>query len=196
MPSNCCARKDSWNSLDSKEIKPVNLKGDQPCIFTGRTDAETEAPVFWSPDANSWLIGKVPDVGKDWGQRRRGHQRMRGWMAWLMQWTWTWANFARCSLACCNPWSHKELDMTVRLNSSSSVYICIRILVSCLVVSDSLRPQDRSLCLWNFPGKNTGVGSHFLLQEIFPTHRSNPGLLHCKWILYQLSHQGSPILYL
>ena len=61
--------------LYSKEIKPVNLKGKQPWIFTGRTDAE--APVFWSPDANSWLIGKVPHAGKDWGQRRRGHQRMR-----------------------------------------------------------------------------------------------------------------------
>ena len=51
--------------LDSKEIKPVNLKGDQHCIFTGRTDAEAEAPVFWSSDVNRRLIGKVPDVGND-----------------------------------------------------------------------------------------------------------------------------------
>ena len=42
------------------------------------------------------------------------------------------------------------------------------------------------------PGKSTGVGSHFLLQGIFPTPVLNPGLLHCKWILYHLSHQGSP----
>ena len=53
------------SSLDSREIKPVNLKGNQPWIFTGRTDAEAEAPVFWSSDANRWLIGKVPDAGKD-----------------------------------------------------------------------------------------------------------------------------------
>ena len=51
--------------LDSKEIKPVDLKGDQPWIFSGRTDAEAEAPVFWSLDANRWLIEKVPDSGKD-----------------------------------------------------------------------------------------------------------------------------------
>ena len=42
------------------------------------------------------------------------------------------------------------------------------------------------------PGRNTGVGFHALLQGIFPTHGSNPGLPHCRWILYHLSHQGSP----
>ena len=45
---------------------------------------------------------------------------------------------------------------------------------------------------WNFPGKNTGVGCHFLLQEIFPTQGLNPGLPHCRQTLYCLSHQGSP----
>ena len=45
---------------------------------------------------------------------------------------------------------------------------------------------------WNSPGRNTGVGSLSLLQEIFPTQVSNPGLPHCRWILYQLSHRGSP----
>ena len=47
------------------------------------------------------------------------------------------------------------------------------------------------LCPWDFPGKNTGVGSHFLLQEIFPTQGLNPGLPHCRQTLYHLSHQGS-----
>ena len=51
--------------LDSKEIKPVNLKGNQPSILIGRTNAEAEGPVVWSPDANSQLIGKVPNAGKD-----------------------------------------------------------------------------------------------------------------------------------
>ena len=50
----------------------------------------------------------------------------------------------------------------------------------------------RLLCPWNSPGKNTGVGCHFLLQEIFPTQRLNPGLPCCRQILYPLSHQGSP----
>ena len=65
--------------LDCKEIKPVNSKGNQPWIFTGRTDAEAEAeaPVLWPPDAKSRLTGKVPDAGKDEGRRRRGQQRMR-----------------------------------------------------------------------------------------------------------------------
>ena len=51
---------------------------------------------------------------------------------------------------------------------------------------------SRLFCPWDSPGKNTGVGSHFLLQGIFLTQGSNPGLLHCRSILYSLSHQGSP----
>ena len=54
--------------LDSK-IKPVDLKANQSWILVGRTDAET--PIFWSPDVNSWLIGKVPDARKDWGQKKQ-----------------------------------------------------------------------------------------------------------------------------
>ena len=57
--------------LDSKEINPVNLKGDQAWIFPGRTDTEANAPVFWSSDGNRWLIGKVPDAEKDWGQKKK-----------------------------------------------------------------------------------------------------------------------------
>ena len=60
------------------------------------------------------------------------------------------------------------------------------------VVSNSLWPHGL-YSPWNSPYQNTGVGSHSLLQGIFPTQRSNPGLQHCRWILYQLSHQGSPI---
>ena len=66
------------------------------------------------------------------------------------------------------------------------------------VVSDSLRPQGlqptRFLCPWKFSGKTTGVGCHLLVQEIFPTQGWNPGLLHCRRILYPLSHLGSLIL--
>ena len=51
---------------------------------------------------------------------------------------------------------------------------------------------NRLLCSWNSPGKNTGVGCHFLLQGIFPTQGFNPGLPHCRWILYQLTHKGIP----
>ena len=63
------------------------------------------------------------------------------------------------------------------------------------VVSNSVTPwtvAHRLLCPWDFPGKNTGVCCHFLLQGIFPIQRLNPGLLHCRQALYHLSHQGSP----
>ena len=68
--------------------------------------------------------------------------------------------------------------------------------VSCSVVCDSFWPHGlwsaRLFCPWEFPGKNTGVGSHSFLQQIVLTQGSNPGLQHCRWILYSLSHQGSP----
>ena len=70
---------------------------------------------------------------------------------------------------------------------------CCRCLVSC--VRHFVTPRIvacQVLCPWNFPGKNTGVGSHSLLQGIFPTKGLKPGLLHCRWILYHLSHQGNP----
>ena len=58
--------------LDSKEIKPINPKGNQSWIFIGRTDAEVEAPILWSPVLKIWLTGKDPDAGKDWGQEEKG----------------------------------------------------------------------------------------------------------------------------
>ena len=62
------------------------------------------------------------------------------------------------------------------------------------VMSNSLQPPEqqsaRLLCLWNFPGRNTGVGCHFFLHGIFPIQGSNSGLLHCRWILYRLEAPG------
>ena len=67
--------------LDCKEIKPVNPKGNQSWTFTGRTDAEVEAPTFWPPDVKSQLTGKDPDAGKNWGQEEKGmtEDEMVGW---------------------------------------------------------------------------------------------------------------------
>ena len=74
---------DSWyeSSLECKEIKPVNPKGNQSWIFIGRTDAEAETPILWPPDAKNWLIWKDPDAGKDWGQEEKGatEDEMVGW---------------------------------------------------------------------------------------------------------------------
>ena len=73
------------SSLDCKEIKPVNPKGNQSWIFIGRTDAETEAPIHWPHDVKNWLIGKDPDAGKDWRQEEKGmtEDEMVGWYHWL-----------------------------------------------------------------------------------------------------------------
>ena len=60
------------NLSDYKEIQPVPSKGDQSWVFTGRTDVDAETPILWPPDAKSWLIGKDPDAGKDWGQEEKG----------------------------------------------------------------------------------------------------------------------------
>ena len=67
--------------LGSKEIQPVHPKGNQPWIFIGRTDAETEAPIIWLSDVKSWLIGKDPDAGKNWRQeeKRTTEDEMVGW---------------------------------------------------------------------------------------------------------------------
>ena len=65
--------------MNYKEIKPVNFKGDQPWIFTVRIDAKAEAPVFWSSDGIRWLIGKVPNAGKDWGQKMVSENEVAGW---------------------------------------------------------------------------------------------------------------------
>ena len=84
--------------LDCKEIQPVHLKGDQSWIFTGRTDAESETPILWPPDAKCWLIGKDPDAGRDWRQEEKGmtEDEMAGWHhrldghIWASSGSWWW----------------------------------------------------------------------------------------------------------
>ena len=58
--------------LDYKETQPIHSKGDQSWVFIGKTDVEAEAPILWPLDVKSWLIGKDPDAGKDWGQKEKG----------------------------------------------------------------------------------------------------------------------------
>ena len=77
----CGVGEDSWESSDCKEIQPVHPKGDQSWVFIGRTDFKAETPIFWPPDAKSWLIWKDPDAGKDWRQEEKGtaEDEMAGW---------------------------------------------------------------------------------------------------------------------
>ena len=76
MLLNCGVGKTLESPLDCKEIPPVHPKGDQSWVFIGRTDAKAEAPILWPPLMKSWLIGKDPDAGRDWGQEEKG-KRMR-----------------------------------------------------------------------------------------------------------------------
>ena len=103
------------SSLDCKEVKPVNPKENQSWIFTGRTDAEAEAPVLCTSDAQGWLIEKILRLGKIEGKRRRGQQRMK----WLDSITdsvdmnlsklWEVVEREGCVLQL---WGHKEPDTT------------------------------------------------------------------------------------
>ena len=108
-------------SLDCKEIKPVNPKGNQSWIFIGRTDAKAEVPILWPPDAKNWLIGKDPDAGKDWRQEEKGttEDEMVGWHHRLDRHEFDQApgvGDGQGNLACCSPWSCKQLDTTEQLN--------------------------------------------------------------------------------
>ena len=108
MLLNCGTGEDSWESL-GQQIKPVNSKRNQSWIFIGRTDAETEAPVLWPPDAKNWLIGNDPDVGKDW--RQEAKDEMVGWHHRLNGHEFEQTpgdDEGKESLACCSPWGHKE----------------------------------------------------------------------------------------
>ena len=107
--------------LDCKEIQPVHPKGDQSCVFTGRTDAWAETPIFWPPNAKSWLIWKEPDAEKDWGQEEKGmtEDEVVGWYHRLNGHEFEWTpgvGDGQGSLMWCSPRGRKESDTTEQLN--------------------------------------------------------------------------------
>ena len=133
-PKNWCFRtvvleKTLESPLDCKEIQPVHPKGDQSWVFFGITDTEAETPIRWPPDAKSWLIGKDPNAGRDWGQKEKGRteDEMAGWRHQLdgheLEWT-LGAGDRQGGLACCNSWGCKESDTTERLNWTELNQFC------------------------------------------------------------------------
>ena len=121
MLLNCGVGADSWEFLDCKEIQPVHPKGDQSWVFVGRTDAEGETPILWLPHAKSWLIGKDPDAGRDWGQEEKGmtEGEVAGWQYWLdaLEFGWTLrVGEGQGNLVCCDSWGRKQSDTTEWLN--------------------------------------------------------------------------------
>ena len=126
VPKNWCfwtvvLEKTLESPLDFKEIQPVHSKGDQSWVFFGRNDVKAETLVLWPPYAKSWLIGKDPDAGKDWGEEEKGmtEDEMVGWHHQLNGHEFGWTpgvDDGQGGLACCSPWDHKESDMTEWLN--------------------------------------------------------------------------------
>ena len=111
--------------FDSKEIKPVNVKGNQPWIFIGRTD--TEGPILWSPDVTSQLIGEDSDDRKDWKQNKRvAENEMVGWHHQCNghEHEQTLGNGeGQGGLACCSPWGHEELGTTAWLHNTTTIFL-------------------------------------------------------------------------
>ena len=143
-----------WEScmkpLKSREIKPVNPKGNQPWIFIGRTDAE--APILWPPDTKSQCIGKHPDAGKDWKQEEKGttEDEMAGWHHWYKEHEFGQTagdGEGQRNLVCVSSWGREESDTTRRLNNNNKVWIF----------------SEEAVKLLTYPPK---VQYHFLLPPI------------------------------
>ena len=150
--------------LDCKEIKSVNPKGNQLWIFTGRTDAEAETPIPWSPDAKNWLNGKDPDAGKDWRQEEKGttedeiigcHHRLDGYEFEQAP----GVGDGQGSLVCWSPCSHKESDTIEQLKVCIARRITVHLsfLYSTCQVKSAIfqgkfifkKPVKKNIQLWN-----------------------------------------------
>ena len=165
------------------------------------------------------ISSKDADTGKDWGQAEKGaiEDEMAGWHHWFNGHEFEQTpedGEGQGSVTSYSSWGCKELDHTEWLNNSNSQpkinsitsYLCILSEIAYTHISPYVFAWNevkwKSLsCVrlfaspWtvqNPPGQSTGVGNRSLLQQTLPTQALNLGLLHCRWILYQLSHQGNP----
>ena len=131
VPKNWCfwtvvLEKTLESPLDCKEIQPVHPKADQSWVFIGMTDVVAETLILWPPDVKSWLIGKDPDAGKDWGQEEKGttEDEMVGWHHRLNEHGFGWTpavGNGQGGLACCGSWGRKESDTTEWLNWADDI---------------------------------------------------------------------------
>ena len=134
MLLNCDVGEDYQRLLETQgdQLAKGNPKGNQLWIFIGRTDATAEALISWLPDGKRRLIGKNPDLGKDWGQEEKGvtEDEMVGWHH-----QHNGREFEQTpedgewqgSLACCSPWGCKELHMTEHLNNHPQLFFILKL---------------------------------------------------------------------
>ena len=139
------------SSLDCKVIQPVHPK-DQSWVFIGRIDAEAEIPILWPPDAKSWLIGKDPDAGRDWGQEEKGttEDEMVGWHHWLDGHGFGWTlgvGDVQGGLVCCSPWGCRvghdwvtELRVPKRCGGDAAL--------KCIFSKNGLSSQTSGISIW------------------------------------------------
>ena len=171
---NCGVGEDSWESLgcfwtvvlekslesplNCKEIQPVHPKGDQSWAFISKTDFEAEPPTLWPPDAKSWLFGKDPDSGKDWGQEEKGttEDEMIGWHhqhnGHGFEWT-PGVGDGQGGLACCGSWVRKEVDTTEQLNWTVIKYFVLfseEVFCWIIVIYEYVFKITEILWVWEF----------------------------------------------
>ena len=146
--------------------------------------------------------GSIPGSGRSPGEGNGNPLQCSCLKNLMDRWAWQ-ATVHGVSKSCTwlSDWAHTHTHTHIH-----TIWICYKYwniyikILDCLIkkiTAIKRRPHGlypaRLLCPWDFPGHNTGVGRHSLLQEIFPTQGSNPGVPDCRWILYHLSHQRSPV---
>ena len=180
--------------LDSKEIKSVNPKGNQPWIITGRADAETEALILWPPGAKNQLIGKDPNDGKHRRQEKRGktEEEMVGWHHQLngheLEQVPGDGEGQGERLACCmglQKVGHNWATVWQQQHQQFAYEVWSEVqLLSCVWLWHQAPPS------MEFSRQEYSSGLPFPSPRDLPDPGLNPVLLQCKWTLYHLNHQG------
>ena len=139
------------------------------------------------------LVKNLPAIQETWVRSLGREDPLEKGMAHssILAWRIPWQK----GLVSYSPWGCKESDMTERLTISCHLLLYKHLPLRPVNPGLFLTPWNRLYSPWNSPGQNTRVGSLSHFQGIFPTQGSNPGLLYYRWILYCLSHQGSPLSY-
>ena len=167
--------------LDCKESQPVHPKGDQSWVFTGRTDAEAEAPILWPPHMKSWFIRKDSDAGRDWGQEEKGttEDEMAGWHHRLDGHEFEWTRRVgdgQGGLACCSSWGCKESDTTEQLNWTE---------LTLFLSQDRIQDTTPYLGTFLFRGrKNKGLPNLLLMRWETESELTGWDELPVKWSTY------------